>query len=336
MPVTATPEALLAGPRGRRLCFELLRAPAELSRIALHAEQTPSEQGVHDLVEAIADAPPVPIDAALLLDALEAAVGNARYWQPPHETDVLVATPRIRSALEPVARQIAESAHSVWWRSPVQLDDQRHVQWLDDDAGQPAPSFIGAARRLDRWRTETQREEAATDDRPAAASYSGSWWSIPARAALATTTRGGTDSGPLGLRLVEDAFGWTEGLVRPLRTTRPPRVYEITGPEAWSTLVARFPMNVSLSRRQDWWHTTGVEGEWAIPDWVGVASAYDAVHLTVAGYLTAAGRALPVADGVRTVLAGWDPDQTYWLADVLEPAGDPVRWHRDDVGGWRS
>lgn len=331
-----TPDALLAGPRGRRLCFELLRAPADIWRIAFSAERSPSEQNVNDLVDAIADAAPAPIDATLLLDALEAAVGSARYWQPPDETDVLAATPRIRAALEPVARQIVESAHSSWWSTPVQLDDLRHVQWLGDDGQLPlAPSFTGASGQLQRWRTRSLAEEAATVDRPAASNYSGSWWSTPAHTALVTSTRSAADLGALTLRLVEDALGWTEAIVTPLRATRPPHVYELTGPDAWGELVARFPMPVSRSRRQDWWRTTGVDGEWAIPDWAGVASAYDAVHLTVAGYLTTAGRALPVADDVGTVLAGWDPDQSYWLGDVLEIAGDPVHWHRDEnTLGW--
>ena len=33
-------------------------------------------------------------------------------------------------------------------------------------------------------------------------------------------------------------------------------------------------------------------------------------------------------EGGATVLAGWDPDATFWLADVLEPAGEPVAWER--------
>jgi len=29
------------------------------------------------------------------------------------------------------------------------------------------------------------------------------------------------------------------------------------------------------------------------------------------------------------MLAGWDPDETYWLGDVLEPAGASAHWQRD-------
>lgn len=89
---------------------------------------------------------------------------------------------------------------------------------------------------------------------------------------------------------------------------------------------------------------TGIAGAWFIPDYVAVASDYDAVHLTVAGYLTTAGRALPLdeltAGGTvaRTMLAGWNPDETYWLADVLTTAGPPVRWVKPDRQplGWEG
>ena len=59
------------------------------------------------------------------------------------------------------------------------------------------------------------------------------------------------------------------------------------------------------------------------------AADYDAIHLTVGGYLTTAGHALPVKDA-RTLLAGCNPDETYWLADILA-ATPPTRWVHD---GW--
>jgi hypothetical protein len=38
------------------------------------------------------------------------------------------------------------------------------------------------------------------------------------------------------------------------------------------------------------------------------------------------------------MLAGWHPDETYWLADVLEPAGAPARWVESDseLLGWSA
>ena len=76
---------------------------------------------------------------------------------------------------------------------------------------------------------------------------------------------------------------------------------------------------------------TGWAGRWLIPDFAAVAADYDAVHLSVAGYLTTAGRALSVDDG-RTVLAGWNPDQTFWLTEVLASSGPPANWVDLDDG----
>jgi hypothetical protein len=30
------------------------------------------------------------------------------------------------------------------------------------------------------------------------------------------------------------------------------------------------------------------------------------------------------------MLAGWDPDATWWLTDVLSLAGPPAEWREDD------
>lgn len=48
-----------------------------------------------------------------------------------------------------------------------------------------------------------------------------------------------------------------------------------------------------------------------------------------------AGRVLRVGDA-RTMLAGWDPDQTWWLSDVLSGNGTAERWvtQSDEPLGW--
>jgi hypothetical protein len=133
------------------------------------------------------------------------------------------------------------------------------------------------------------------------------------------------------LLLTEDDAGWEHARVWPLRPTGEVRVFEVTGPEAWAALVEAYPLPLTASRRHDWFRTTGVDSEWFIPDWAAVANDYDAVHLTMVGYLTTPGTAIPVRGGA-SVLAGWNADETYWLADVLEPAGEPVEWERRDTG----
>jgi hypothetical protein len=109
----------------------------------------------------------------------------------------------------------------------------------------------------------------------------------------------------------------------------------VTSPDSWAALVGRFPLDVSYSRRHDWWRVTGLSGRWLIPDYQAVAAEYDGIHVSAAAYLSTAGRAVAVRDG-HTMLAGWDPDETFWLADVLEITGSPQVWEGDgqDAGAW--
>jgi hypothetical protein len=94
-------------------------------------------------------------------------------------------------------------------------------------------------------------------------------------------------------------------------------------------------LDVTRSRRHDWWRVTGSSGRWLIPDLTAAAADYGAVHVSVIGYLTTAGRALPVGDA-RTMLAGWNPDETWWLGDVLSGSRPAERWATQQDGplGW--
>lgn len=173
-------------------------------------------------------------------------------------------------------------------------------------------------------------ETRARGDRPSDphANVSGEWWSTPPRD-LTRTTRSLGVEGPLGLRLVEDAFDWDRALVHPVEVPDTVNVYEVDGPHAWARLCGRFPLEVTASRRHDWFRTTGVAGRWVIPDWSRAAEEFDAIHLTVAGYLKTAGRAVAVTQDTASVLAGWDPDQTYWLTDVTLGSIPARVWMRD-------
>ncbi|OMQ16224.1 hypothetical protein A7K94_0203970, partial [Modestobacter sp. VKM Ac-2676] len=177
-------------------------------------------------------------------------------------------------------------------------------------------------------------------DRPAdpRANWSGDWWSTPVLAGLVVTTGllPGRTAAPVPaatrLLLVEDELSWETAATWPVPVPDWARVLEITGPQDWVDLVLRHPLDVTASRRHDWWRATGAVGPLLIPDWSAVAGEFEAVHLTVDGYLSTAGRALP-ADRVGTpgwtVLAGWDPDATWWLTDLFE-LGEQVNWRRRD------
>jgi hypothetical protein len=195
----------------------------------------------------------------------------------------------------------------------------------------------GAAERLTAWLAGTADDERRAASRPAdpAAPYSGYWWSSP-RPGPVATTRVLPGHGPLQLTAAEDWPGWNQVRCWPVTVTRIPRVYEITGPGDWAALVARYPLEVTNSRRHDWWKITGRAGPWLIPNYPAAAADYDAIHLTIGGYLTTAGRALPAGDA-SCLLAGWDPDETYWLADILTTAGPPHHWvwrNEPQLGWW--
>ncbi|WP_454858475.1 hypothetical protein [Promicromonospora soli] len=87
---------------------------------------------------------------------------------------------------------------------------------------------------------------------------------------------------------------------------------------------------MTAQKRHDWYRTTGRVERWVIPDWSILALEYDAVHLTAAAYLAAAGTAIPVDRGTCSVIAGWNPDETYWLTGVARPEEDGAEWVLDD------
>ena len=349
--------ALLEGPRGRRVCLEYARLCAERGG---HAEATtalwwagrrldPDQPMVvrfsaHYGTTAAPDPVVTPADAAPALDAislvpptaddlrtaLAASVGRAMYWQSPDGDDALAATEDVRGALARVADVIASSPHAAWWETPVDLDDQWTVPW---EGGGGAPADAEAL--LASWRDSVlEDEERAARERPADphANWTGMWWSIP-RPGLVPTTRSLADDGPARLWFEEDSAGGTEATAVPVEVY-PARVIEIDGVDAWADLCRRHPLDVSASRRQDWFRTTGRDGRWVLPDWSRVAAEADGVHLTVAGYLAAAGRAIEVGPDTASVIAGWNPDETYWFrGTIARPAGEQ-RWVRVD-DQWR-
>ncbi len=287
---------LLLGPRGRDLCWGLSAPGVAFSR-----------------------------DGALA--ALADAVAWAVYWQEPTENHLV----RPGVSLQDVAERLAGGEATVGWEDPVALGDQHivhlavpgHEEWtprpaglraglaaLADEAARTYPMHDRAGWPID-WRT-----------------VSAVWWSAPIMREGVHTTRA-VDGVPFGLTLVEDDPGADRGRTWPVRTTRPPRVLEIGRPDDWVALVRRYPVDVTAGKRGDWWRATGRDGGWLIPDWPAVADNWDAVHLSIAGYLTTAGRPLDVTEGYATVLAGWDPDATFWFDDLIELAGPSTGWARD-------
>jgi hypothetical protein len=335
------PGSLLAGPRGRRLCWVVAGGLPHQARIGPAWEQVisfdrlgagPAELA-GELAVAVARRDWAAVVAGMseaeLAGPLADSAGWAMYWQPPDGVDQALAYPQVAEALRPVARAVTGAPAARWWPGGPELGAQQYVEPVG--AGRAGPALSGAARRLAAWLVAELGDERSAAARPPnpAANYSGHWWSAPCLSGLVSTTRALPGLGPLQLTAKEDWPGWSDVRCWPLTPRRPPRTWEITGPDNWVALVARYPLEVSKSRRHDWWRVTGRAGRWLIPDYAAAAADYDAIHLSVGGYLTTAGRALPVSDA-GTLLAGWDPDETYWLADILDTAGPTLRWTSQD------
>jgi hypothetical protein len=288
-----------------------------------------------------------------LFEALRQSVNTAMYWQPPDDDDALLLDSGLAALLTPVAEALLVARTASWWATPMASNDQQWTQFLADDEEARLPILSGARERLRAWHKDQLSRNA--DFRsirdglhpqiPAGLeNTSGIWWSSPTRWDVPVTTRELAGTGPVGLWLVEDFHSWTRAACWPVTAERPVRVYEINDPQSWADLVRRHPLDVTDSRQPDWKRTTGRVGSWLIPDWPSVATEFDAVHVTVYGYLTTAGRAVAVGDDSATLMAGWAPDETWWLTDVLRTDGEAVgwtattgwpsgRWLRDDVRG---
>lgn len=357
-------DTLLLGPRGRRACLAvaagssgderlsstLLGAVMELGGALDPAMGFSRTSVVFSSWNESADddeqvsAPPITtaeeLAAALLaapiverlvdpLEVLDRVVGSARYWQEPEGEDFLAALPVFRPALLRAAEVLLSRPDARWWDEPVDPADQWAVDF--DPAPDESAPVIAADVRGFRAAAMAEEERARVDLPPdPSANFSGSWWSIPlVWSASFTTTRSLGGNGPAGLRLVEDAMGWELANVRRVGVHPAARVCELRGADDWAELCRRFPLDVTASRRHAWYRTTGRAGAWAIPDWTAVGEEFDGVHLTAAAYLQAAGRAIPVDEDSASVIAGWDPDQTWWFRP------DVLRFSEDEAATWR-
>lgn len=306
----------LAGPRGRAVCVA-------------HLGQVPGtprgwQMGFVD------GQPPQP--------ALADATTRAMYWQDPEDFELDGLPPDASSAIRRAAEELAAHPDTSWWDEPAVLENQHVVAF--DNPGRPPlqPRLFDLRAGIDAL---AENEHDITDYRDARGrqvdwqTTSGIWWSAPIATHGVHSSRAlGIDTQPLGLTCVEDELGWERADSWPIEPVETPRLFELTDPAEWVRLCRDYPLDVTQSKRGDWWRATGRDGRWVMPDWPSVARDWDGVHLTVRGYLTTAGRALDVDDEHASVLAGWDPDATFWLNDVLRLAGRATHWQRDEDGEW--
>lgn len=331
----------LGSPRGRFLCANVAYM-CSTDEQATRYGRPRSPEDAREVIEAVDVAAVAELSEMDLLDAFGHATDVARYWQPPDEEDVMFARPDIAASLHPIATAVLASRHAAWWGEPVDHDSQRmvahppaRVQWPESTA-----PYRRSESDLDQWREHVLKQEAwFREHRSAhpARSVDGEWWSTPATSNTLVTSRARGGIGALELLLEEDSSGGGEARVWPVSIRNSPRVYEISNPTDWAALVDAYPLAVPESRRSVWFETTGEYRDWFIPDWAAVAEDYDAAHLSLHGYLSTPGIAIPLSENAgATVLAGWDPDTTWWFGDDAAFIDDePSLWRRQD-GRWEK
>lgn len=367
-----TADALLAGPRGRGLVIALLRnsdvyrlimradhagsggrsaafsmlsvgavdglsgmrVAREMRRARKRAQQEfEAPVAADELARAVEVAiPDARLTEPALIDALAHTVGAAKAYQPPDASEALIAAPQVIEALRPLAEQVIALPLAQRWTAPAASE-----QWLVTRPERAAGVDAGLAPEevLEAWLLEVADEESrARRERARGQRVGGTWWSFPPHP-LARTTGAQADLGPTGLYAEEDSSGGDDAVVTPVGPV-PASTYEISGIAAWAELCARFPLDVTESRSMVWDEALGGEGPWVIPDWRAVAVEYDAVHLTVAGYLEGATRRIEVPGVGLSGIAGFDPDLTVWLTRHPAATGDAEAWSHGDTTGWRS
>lgn len=287
-----------------------------------------------DIADLLAATQLVPVTFERLRKVLVRSVSSARYWQEPDGHDVIADAAPVRAGLVRVADHIVASGQAAGWMSPAEPSRQWRVEWEQKDApglwtlgGEPAAAVLAS------WREAMgNAERRAAVDRPAdpRAAWGGEWWSIPP-ASLVHSTGVFGDGSPVGLWCVEDGFGWDRAETRAVAVPGSARIFEVAGASDWARLCRRYPLEVTAQKRHDWYRTTGRAGRWVMPDFSLVAREYDAVHLTTAAYLATAGEIIEVDSEGASVVAGWNPDETYWFTDRVRLHGDPVAWECADA-----
>lgn len=335
--------------------------------------QMPDPLPYQQLAQRIRRYEPSPLTGPELLQALEVAVSQASYWGDIHGEETLAAQEPIRAALFPFAREAARANLAFGLDASPVADTAWVVEFDNSAAGLPfgtPPAQNDAAQLLEHWWDRTTAWESRMIlELPADPStrHTGEWWSTPPSGLMvscpawpATMTdphHGPYPGEPTGLRLVEDQLGWKRALVYRLVSPRPPedlRLFVIDGPQDWAWLCARFPLDVSATKRHDWHRVTGEVEPWILPDFDAMAAEFDAVRLTLRGYLSSAGIAIPVPRLVdpgegpevldaelparppvgHSVIAGWAPLSTYWLVNARADPGSRTPWEGDGQHAW--
>ncbi len=230
------------------------------------------------VVEASGLAPRVAARPAVAVHVAAVALAEVTPWRVDHERVVAEAL-RHGPRLTTLARAILAQPEAAWWFAALDRTAQLWVPWIAPKGDRPDPArLVTPIAPPDRWERYGQK--------PAGALYTSTALD-GASSALSALTHftGDHDATP---PLASFRLQGTEGA----------RVFEVDGPYAWRRLCTTYP--------------AAADDDQIVPDWAAVAKDWDAVHLTLAGVLTA--EQVRVEGPERwTEHWGWDAELTAWL-----------------------
>jgi hypothetical protein len=316
-------DQMLRSPQGQEFIFSLIHSMSDMDLDGLgHPE---AKERIRTAVAAQGPLPDGPVDylAALACATFWFGFSGNDEWLWP----LLTAA---RQELCPVAEAVVTAVARYGWWDPVQRSDQRLLVWDDHDErrGETVEDVVRAG--VERACRENDEGLARSRPRLRPGRRRGArWWSAPDFAPLTWTT-GAVEPLPttalLGFVDTHQPFEPTGASVLSVKVEDEARVYEVADPEDWQRLVERFPMDVTGTHDGEWRDWGNVAGPWTLPDWSEVMKDFDGVHMTVGGFVTSCGLALPVGK-TFTMLTGWIPDATLWLHDVTVDRQVLGRWY---------
>ena len=218
------------------------------------------------------------------------AVEATSPWRAEHEWIIREVLAR-GALLRELARDVLSHPGSGWWSEP--FNSARQVLLINED--NPRPRRRHGRRKNSWFETYAQRPDGNR---------------------LTSTLRGDFSS-------MDYAMSWGVGdwceveHSKRVRASIDPsaRVYEVNSPEDWHRLCARWPSKDV--------HPNSPVPRTIAPDWGGLSSEYEGVHLSFLGLLTTPSVPITSKAG-RSMMWSWEQEGTFWLDTPLLKGGVPL------------
>lgn len=248
-----------------------------------------------------------------LYETLVFTTGSASYWGD--DEDRQLYEPESSRALR-AGYELLNDSSSLFWRSDFDERGQV-VAWLAEDTNRTTEGVV-AAVELSTWVERLRVEEKAFSLSATDMSLShqgGAWWSTPLDTKLTRSLSATAMQSPDFRLAREDAASSRIVESHLFSVPAHSRVLNVADLHVWRSVVDSYPLEVTASRRGNYWRQFGMRCRWLVPDWEKVSQDFDAVFISNASYLMACGIPQELSPDYRTVMAGFNPGETIWLTD---------------------